>query len=394
MDHSVSLFRRFLVEQINDGDLTDLCFSYFREVYQDYTIGMLKSQKARMLIDYCQERGRMDDLLAALKREHPGPHVDALAATLRVEAPTEELEIEIVRDPRQVFVGHAHEDAELAHRLASDLEDRGLRVWIAPDSIKPGEKWVEAINRGLDESGIFVLLLTKIAPKSSWVRSETNVAIELEHKGKMDFIALQVEPTDVPPLWGAYQRISFQGEYESGLSALLARLESEKVEDAAKSAQSKNKDKKEPSTKPYAPERIPDQLVESRLAILRLLVARQATKFVCAKCGKRFDYLEGFTQHEANWHSAAYQCPQCGLPFKTQEDLDMHLLNWHQAFALKQGIRPLDYECNVCGKRFDDQEKLKKHETNWHSSQHQCPQCGLPFKYPGDLDEHIRNWHP
>jgi DNA-directed RNA polymerase subunit RPC12/RpoP len=393
MDYSISDLRKFLVENFDDEDLTTLCFDYFREVYKDYTIGMRKSQKARLLLDYCQERRRMDDLLAALKRERPGQNVEDLLTTPRVEAPTELFAAEIVRNTRQVFIAHAHEDAELAHRLAGDLEEHGLQVWIAPDSIRPGEKWVEAINRGLDECGLFVLLLTKMALEAPWVRSETNVAIELEHKGKMDLVMLQVEPTEVPALWGAYQRISFQDEYEAGLAVLLARLESGEVGDPFKAALSMRKDKPEPATKPYISEKISAELAESRRAILRLLVARQTTKFECAKCGKRFDYLEDLTHHEANWHSAAYQCPKCGLPFKTKEDLDTHILNWHQAFARKQGIRPLDYKCPVCGKRFDSQEDLEKHKTSWHSSKHQCPQCGLPFKHLGDLDEHIRNWH-
>jgi len=37
-----------------------------------------------------------------------------------------------------VFISHAHEDADFAPRLAGDLQQRGRRVWIAPDSIWPG----------------------------------------------------------------------------------------------------------------------------------------------------------------------------------------------------------------------------------------------------------------
>ena len=41
---------------------------------------------------------------------------------------------------------------------------------------------MEAINRELEESGIFVLVLTPAALASSWVHDETNVAIEMEHR--------------------------------------------------------------------------------------------------------------------------------------------------------------------------------------------------------------------
>ena len=71
------------------------------------------------------------------------------------------------RDPHQVFISHAYEDTEFAHRLAVDLRTAGWRVWITPDSILPGEKWVPAINRGLEESGVFVVALTPAAVKST-----------------------------------------------------------------------------------------------------------------------------------------------------------------------------------------------------------------------------------
>jgi formylglycine-generating enzyme required for sulfatase activity len=130
------------------------------------------------------------------------------------------------RNPRQIFISHATPDAEIAHRLAADLRADGWNIWIAPDSILPGEKWVEAINRGLEESAIFVLLMTPEAVQSRWVTSETNVAIEMEHEGLLRFIPLQIKPCYLPALWRAYQRVSFRGGYELGKRILLTRLHS------------------------------------------------------------------------------------------------------------------------------------------------------------------------
>ena len=128
------------------------------------------------------------------------------------------------RNPRQVFISHAHEDTEFAHRLAADLRTAGWRVWISPDSIQPGEKWVPAINRGLEESGVFVVALTPAAVKSTWVQFETDIAIEQAVSGEMRFIPLGVLSCRVPLTWNAYQRVPFDGHYETGLQALLARL--------------------------------------------------------------------------------------------------------------------------------------------------------------------------
>jgi hypothetical protein len=40
---------------------------------------------------------------------------------------------------KQVFISHDTEDKQFAHRLADDLKRLGAEVWIAPDSIRPGE---------------------------------------------------------------------------------------------------------------------------------------------------------------------------------------------------------------------------------------------------------------
>jgi hypothetical protein len=45
---------------------------------------------------------------------------------------------------KQVFISHAEEDAGFAHRLADDLRRLGVEVWIAPESILPGEGCAKA----------------------------------------------------------------------------------------------------------------------------------------------------------------------------------------------------------------------------------------------------------
>jgi acyl carrier protein len=126
---------------------------------------------------------------------------------------------------KQVFISHDREDAQFAHRLASDLQQLGVRVWIAPESIRPGEDWVDAINRGLGESSHMLVVLTPAAVSSRWVRAETNVAIRLEREGRMQMIPLDVKPCDAPLLWTGYQMVSFHRDYETGLRQLAEILD-------------------------------------------------------------------------------------------------------------------------------------------------------------------------
>jgi formylglycine-generating enzyme required for sulfatase activity len=220
MPPSIPDIRQYLKTAYGE-ELDTLCSDYFRDVYENFTTGMPQQQKIQLLLDYCQRRDQLASLFAALERDRPEQYRQRFASTVvetRDESPLPG------RDPRQVFISHAHEDAGFAHHLASDLKRNGWRVWITPDSIRPGEKWAEAINRGLEESGVFVVALTPVAVASNWVKIETNIAIELAQRGEIRFIPLRVVDCRLPVLWTAFQWIPFSGQYEAGLSGLLATL--------------------------------------------------------------------------------------------------------------------------------------------------------------------------
>lgn len=209
----------FIVDHFSLDELKTLCFNLGIEF--DDLGGDTRQGKARELVKAMQRQTRLDHLAAHLslarpdayrQRFHQSPTIPATPARLR-------------RNPRQIFISHATADADFAHRLKDDLEAEGWRVWIAPDSIGAGEKWVEAIDRGLETSGVFVVALTPEAVASRWVRTETNAAIALEHRGKMRFLPLDLAECDLPVLWSGYQYVGFRRSYEAGLDELLCWLE-------------------------------------------------------------------------------------------------------------------------------------------------------------------------
>jgi formylglycine-generating enzyme required for sulfatase activity len=222
--------RQFINQRFSDEELETLCFDYFPEVAADFGGGMSKNRKAIRLIGYCENRSLLPNLYAALEKERPSAWREAFATT-NVETGRRPVSTAAnTRDPRQVFLSHATADAGFAQRLKDDLLAEGWRVWIAPASIHPGEKWVEAIDRGLETSGVFVVALTPAAVASRWVNTETDAAVEMEHEGVITFIPLEVAPCQPKRLWRQYQYVSFRGSYEAGLDALLRRLDGEPVE--------------------------------------------------------------------------------------------------------------------------------------------------------------------
>ena len=98
-----------------------------------------------------------------------------------------------------------------------------MTIWMAPESIHAGETWMEAIERGLDESEAMVVLLTPAAVRSRWVRREMEAAISLEMEGRMRILPLYVQACSVPVLWRSYQWIPL-ADYDAGLGRLAREL--------------------------------------------------------------------------------------------------------------------------------------------------------------------------
>ena len=66
MNNAPAEIRKFIIERFSDGELENLCFDYFPTVYNEFTLGMPKGQKARLLLGFCR-RERLHDLIAAIE---------------------------------------------------------------------------------------------------------------------------------------------------------------------------------------------------------------------------------------------------------------------------------------------------------------------------------------
>ena len=220
MNYDTAKLRQFINEHFGPQDLNDLLFDYFRSVHEDLTPGMTRQQHISLLLDFCRKHNQMPNLLAAVKNMRPLFQPDDYfqgqkAPTIAPQPPQK-----ITLNPRQIFISYAHQDMNFAQKLAKTLNMLDYNVWIAPDSIRPGEKWTEAISRGLEESDAFVLLLSPDAIASNWVNTEMNLAIELNHDGKMEIFPLMLKECDLPILWRSYQYILLSPGNEIWLSQL------------------------------------------------------------------------------------------------------------------------------------------------------------------------------
>ncbi|HEX8526855.1 TIR domain-containing protein [Allosphingosinicella sp.] len=75
-----------------------------------------------------------------------------------------------------IFISHGSDDRAEADEIARYLEERGLRVWIAPRDVRPGRDYSEQLQEAIETCAAFVVLVSDRANKSPYVRVETELA--------------------------------------------------------------------------------------------------------------------------------------------------------------------------------------------------------------------------
>ncbi len=76
-----------------------------------------------------------------------------------------------------VFISYSTKDKLTADAVCGTLESRGIRCWIAPRDISPGQDWSDAIIDGLSAARVFVLLLSASSNISEQVKRELQNAV-------------------------------------------------------------------------------------------------------------------------------------------------------------------------------------------------------------------------
>jgi TolB-like protein/Tfp pilus assembly protein PilF len=95
-----------------------------------------------------------------------------------------------------VFVSYASPDAAIANAIVENLERHGIRCWMAPRDVMPGNVYADAIIRAINEAKALVLVLSASAMASEHVSREVERAGS-KHKQivafRVDAVALTAE---------------------------------------------------------------------------------------------------------------------------------------------------------------------------------------------------------
>ena len=98
-----------------------------------------------------------------------------------------------------LFISHSSKDKPIARKIAIDLINHGISVWMDDWELDIGDSLSERITQGIDESSHLVLLLSPQAVASHWVNAELRVALKKEEEsGRRFLLPLIIEECQVP----------------------------------------------------------------------------------------------------------------------------------------------------------------------------------------------------
>ncbi len=72
----------------------------------------------------------------------------------------------------QVFISYSRKDLEFVDRLANDLTTAGFKVWYDLSGLEAGSQWGNEIQKAIDASQFFLVVLSQNSVKSNWVERE------------------------------------------------------------------------------------------------------------------------------------------------------------------------------------------------------------------------------
>jgi hypothetical protein len=109
-----------------------------------------------------------------------------------------------------VFLSYKSDDHVWVQGLKRALQARGVRVWLDQDQIRPGDRFVGALERGLESSRSVALVATPASISSGWVEDEYARALTLSNLGQLQLIPLLLRDALLPGFLSNRQYVDFR----------------------------------------------------------------------------------------------------------------------------------------------------------------------------------------
>jgi formylglycine-generating enzyme required for sulfatase activity len=254
----------------------------------------------------------------------------------------------------KVFISHSWNDNDISRRIAHDLRRDGAEIWIDYARIKAGDTLPERISNALEWCDTLVLVWSKSAAASYWVKKEWQSALTLQK----EIIPCIIDDTPLPAILCSLVYIDFK-DFNQGYKHLLEALEQ------VKPIQPPNEPKK-----PARPKNnIPTQKILKIAAIfLAIVILGFSVNYVVQKIAAAREAKKAYWQKRQTEMNARFQQAQQNDSDDNKSTSDKKQI-WQQFLIDFAADNPYSQQDNIQRQeatkqrdRWDNQAKL---EARW-----------------------------
>lgn len=129
------------------------------------------------------------------------------------------------RDGHDLFLCHSSRDKEFVRRLASDLAELSITVWLDEWELAPGDSLHERIGSALRKAKYVVVVLSPDSINSRWCQDELRESLTREKQiGSKVVVPILSRDVEVPSFLGDKLRLNFSREYYEPLARLAGMI--------------------------------------------------------------------------------------------------------------------------------------------------------------------------
>jgi len=123
----------------------------------------------------------------------------------------------------KVFISHSSKNRKVAGRLCDDLRRQKIEVWLDRDKLHSGDPLIDDLQIAITESTHFLLLWSKPASESRYVKAEWQAAYDLEKV----IISCLLDRTPLPLFLRRLKFCNLRGSYIRGWREIVGTLQAE-----------------------------------------------------------------------------------------------------------------------------------------------------------------------
>jgi hypothetical protein len=126
-----------------------------------------------------------------------------------------------------VFISHSNKDKNFVLKLAKDLMENGINVWLDEWNLGLGDTIADSINKAIEESRFIFLIMSPDYFNSAWTTQEWNMAMHSEMtENSIRTIPIYYRDCVIPPILQSKQWADFRNpeNYNDNFKQLIRQI--------------------------------------------------------------------------------------------------------------------------------------------------------------------------